>query len=75
MRSFKLPQARALDSADMASLRNLLWRQHRIQAFIHALAGNLILRISAPPYVGREDVGSLADILWMEGWPGRGCRI
>jgi isopenicillin-N epimerase len=75
MRSFKLPQARALDLADMASLRNLLWHQHRIQAFIHALEGNLILRISAPPYVGREDVDSLADILWMEGWPGRGCRI
>lgn len=71
MRSFLLPQKRDYLDEDSAKLRDHLWRARKIQAFTHSLDGQFILRISAAPYVGREDIDSLFDALHTDGWPGQ----
>ena len=71
MRSFILPQRRAVSDADVLDLKRGLWDEARIQVNTGAVGGALLIRISAQAYVDEADFTVLAEHLNRSGWPGR----
>jgi isopenicillin-N epimerase len=71
LRSFRVPQRRAVEAGDAEALTSALWSGHRIQSMAVVFEGALLLRVSAQAYVGEEDIDALADALARDGWPGR----
>ncbi len=71
MRAFILPQTRAAQSTDSATVLKTLWEDGRVQASVNILDGKLLLRVSVQIYNDESDLHALARVLDRHGWPGR----
>jgi isopenicillin-N epimerase len=71
MRTYILPQRRAVGPDDALSLMKTMWDDHRIQVASNVYQGHLLLRLSAQVYVARTDFERAIDVLLKHGWPGR----